>query len=62
MTSLQILARRFRRRFLGATYCTIETRSTHEFEVTGNMGFMLMCRCRKCELNATYDPITGLRA
>lgn len=60
MSRLQLLARMFRRRFLGATFCTIETRSTHSFEVTGRTSFVLICRCQKCELRATYDPITGL--
>lgn len=62
MTQFQLLARRIKARLTGATYCTIENRSGHAFAVTGHHGFMITCRCSKCGLLATYDPITGLRA
>jgi hypothetical protein len=60
MGFLQLLARRFQRRFRGKTFCTIENRSTHEFEVTKRYGFMLILKCQKCDVKATYDPLTGL--
>lgn len=60
MNWFQILARRFRRRWLGATYCTIETRSTHQFEVSGQIVDMRTFKCSKCGLQAFWHPLTGL--
>lgn len=60
MNWFQILARRFRRRWLGATYCTIETRSTHQFEVASQIVDMRTLKCSKCGLQAFWHPLTGL--
>ncbi len=62
MGRLELLVRRFKQRFRGATYCTIENRSTHQFAVTGRQSFVVLLRCEKCGQLATWDPITGLTA
>lgn len=60
MSKLRLLVRRFKRRFFGTYYCTIETVSTHRFKVVGRLdGYGLMCRCEECGLRTLYDPIAG---
>lgn len=60
MNWFELQARRFRRRWLGATYCTIETRSTHHFEVAGQIVDMRTFKCSKCGAHAFWHPLTGL--
>ena len=60
MNWFQILARRFCRRWLGAKYCTIETRSTHQLEVAGQIVDMRIFKCGKCGHQAFWHPLTGL--
>lgn len=60
MNWFQILARRFRQRWLGATYCTIEMRSTHQFELASQIVEMRTFKCRKCGHQAFWHSLTGL--
>jgi hypothetical protein len=60
MSRLRLLARRFRRRWLGAKYCTIETRSTHQFELASSIVEMRTFKCSKCGHQAFWHPLTGL--
>lgn len=61
MNKLEILVRRFKRRFMGIRYCTIASRSGHEFEHAGRIrgvsGFYV--KCRKCGKTAFYCPMVG---
>lgn len=43
MSPLRLLARRFKRRFLGAHYCDIRSRSGHAFEWIGPRHFRCIC-------------------
>lgn len=60
LSATELLMRRIARKWFGAKFCTIETRSTHQLEITGRVSFALTCKCSSCGLPATYDPITGL--
>lgn len=60
MTWLELAGRRFKRRWLGATYCTIEARSTHQFETQGRIVDMRTFKCAKCGHQAFWHPLTGL--
>lgn len=66
MTKIELWKRKFKRKFFGETYCTIENQSAHDFQFTGGETFsgirVLFFECRKCGLNATFDHITGLRS
>jgi len=56
----QILKRKLSVKYFGKEFCTLENRSGHAFEIYDRVEFMLMCKCSKCDMLATYDPITGL--
>jgi hypothetical protein len=60
MNWFELQSRRFRQRWLGATYCTIETRSTHQFEVADQVVDMRTFKCSKCGAQAFWHPLTGL--
>lgn len=55
MSPLRLLARRLKRRFLGARYCDIRSSSGHAFEWVGPRHF----RC-KCGAEAIFVTGVGL--
>lgn len=60
LSSWELFKRKFGVKYLGDKFCTIQNRSGHSFEIYDRVEFMLMCKCSKCGMLATYDPITGL--
>lgn len=60
MGKLQLFLRRFKRRFLGAHYCTIESVNTHSFRPGAHVaGVGRIYRCAKCGIYAVYCPYLG---
>ncbi|PZW76641.1 hypothetical protein DFS21_11093 [Pseudomonas sp. 2848] len=58
----ELAARRFKRRFLGTSYCTIENLSTHDYAVDHRLDDCCVFLCRKCGHRAFIFPGLGLIA